>query len=99
MIQRRLGDDRNKPGDIFYASESSKIDILQIIEIIEGYDDGSQADENANTLVCWDFIAQEEIKIDSRFRITDMYYHDMDGLGDGYRRQYIISRFFEDYLA
>lgn len=104
-MQRRLSDSRNKVGEIFYTPRG-KIRIVQILEIHEGYDDKQgYIDENGNTLVCWDFIDQEVVELNSRSRLTDIFIHDMGGKSSGAhdvlkfddRHAYFIVKLFEDW--
>jgi len=96
-MQKKIGS--GKPGEIFYKAYGD-IDILQIIDITEGYRSGSYYDPNANTIRCWDFIYGGEIELDSRSVFAEHYYWDM---GDDYientagfndRRAHIILRLF-----
>jgi len=65
-----------KPGEIFYKSIGD-MEILQIIDIKEGYRSGSYYDPNANTIRCWDFIYEKEIELDSRSVFAERFYWDM----------------------
>jgi len=69
-----------KPNEIFYKAYSD-IEILQIIDITEGYRSNSYYDPNADTIKCWDFIREKEVNIDSRSVFAEHYYWDM---GDDY---------------
>lgn len=92
-----------KPGEIFYRPHGT-FEVFQVIERHEGYKDNyGYSDPNADTIICWDFIAQKETKFDSRSIFADMYIWDMGGtssaagdLGFSDRHACIITRLFEE---
>lgn len=96
-MQKRITS--GKPGEIFYKAIGN-IEVLQIIDITEGYGSGSYKDENADTIRCWDFTNEKEINLNSRSVFAERFYWDM---GDNYiestigfndRRAHIITRLF-----
>lgn len=99
MMQKTIKS--GKPGEIFYKAIGN-IEVLQIIEITEGYSSGSYKDENANTIRCWDFTNEKEINLDSRSVFAERFYWDMGNkyiektIGFNDRRAHIISRLFEE---
>lgn len=88
-----------KPGEIFYKAIGN-IEILQIIDIKDGYTYKSYNDPNANTIHCWDFINQCEFDLDSRSVFAERFYWDQgnnykdDMIGFNDRRAHIITRLF-----
>ncbi len=91
-----------KPGEIFYKAIGN-IEVLQIIDIKEGYVSGSYKDENADTIHCWDFTNEKEINLDSRSVFAERFYWDMgdkykdDIIGFNDRRAHIIKRLFDEF--
>lgn len=91
-----------KPGEIFYKAIDN-IEVLQIIEITEGYGSGLYRDINANTIRCWDFTNEKEINLDSRSVFAERFYWDMGNeyiektIGFNDRRAHIIIRLFDEF--
>lgn len=92
-----------QPGEIFYKFFGD-IEVVQVIDRIEGYrDDYNYSDVNADTIICYAFIAQKEVKFDSRSSFVDAYIWDQGGtssannLGFSDRHAHIILRLFEEY--